>query len=138
MLRSSLLSIIFCGLIIPVSAIAQSSSPADAGISTHNYKHPNKAAAAKQTQPTIRVSSLSTIEKYGKIRGNDQGISTPKYASRPATLVVTRTYEKESTLINPLTSSRNYKTLPNAANRKESELANAGSTSKDTIYPNQD
>jgi hypothetical protein len=137
MLRSTLFSaILVLGFGISKSADAQSIT--DPGISTHNYKHPNKAAKAKESATTIRVPTINTIERYGKMRGINHSSSTPKYATRPAGLVIMKTYEKEKVDINPLISSRNYKTAPAGSAAKETELANFQPASRDSIYPNQD
>ncbi len=128
--------IFITGLFISNITNAQSRSNVDAGISTHNYKHPNKAAQAKsQSENAIRVPSMQTVDRYSKMRQNGGVISsTPKYAPRPATLVVTRTYEAEKVDINPLISPRNYKT-PFSTEMKNVEIA---AQSADSIYPNQD
>jgi hypothetical protein len=129
--------ILLTGLFITNISNAQSRNNIDAGISTHNYKHPNKAAQAKsQGENTIRVPSMQTVDRYSKMRQGGGFSTTPKYAPRPATLVVTRTYVKEKVDINPLISPRNYKT-PLSSEVKNAEVA--GQTLPgDSIYPNQD
>ncbi|KAA6439876.1 hypothetical protein FEM33_09895 [Dyadobacter flavalbus] len=86
----------------------------DPGVSTHNYKHPQKAAKAKANQNAsqiIRVPNLKTIESDYKRHNQGRYVNTtPKYAPRPAALIVTRKYQKEGVDINPLISPRNYKT----------------------------
>ncbi|WP_229216271.1 hypothetical protein [Dyadobacter frigoris] len=106
------------------SVYAQSSI-VDPGMSTHNYKHPNKAAKAKALKNDgIVVSNINTIESYSKQQNTRYVSTTPKYAPRATPLVVTRTYKKEAVDINPLISPRNYKT-PNIAERStSSEVAN--------------
>ncbi len=138
MLRSTMFSaILVLGFGLSKSATAQSLT--DPGISTHNYKHPNKAAKAKESATTIRVSNINTIERYGKMRRTNHTSSTPKYASRPAGLVIIKTYEKEKVEINPLLSSRNYKTAPITPTVSNTELADYYQPSaKDSIYPNLD
>jgi hypothetical protein len=120
------------------NASAQSRSIVDPGISTHNYKHPNKAAQAKSSANSIRVPTINTIERFGKIRGTNRGSSTPKYATRPAALVIQRTSEVEKLQINPLASSRNYKTKGRSSNLVNTELADIETISRDSVYPNQD
>lgn len=97
----------------------------DPGMSTHNYKHPNKAAKAKALKNDgIVVSNINTIELYSKQQNTRHVSTTPKYAPRATPLVVTRTYKKEAIDINPLISPRNYKT-PNVAERNNaSDVAN--------------
>jgi len=138
MQKSPLFSIVVAvGILLASSSYVKSQSQVDPGISTHNYKHPNKAAMAKKNASVIRVSTLGTIERFGKLRGNNYSSSTPKYAVRPAALVIYKTYNIEKVAINPLTSDRNYKTVNTFSQSPISELA-SGTTSKDTIYPNQD
>lgn len=101
------------------SANAQSSNQVDPGISTHNYKHPNKAAKAKaQRTDEIVVSNINTIETYSKQQNSRYVSTTPKYAPRATPLVLNRTYQKEGVDINPLISPRNYKT-PNVADKNQ-------------------
>ncbi|MCE6989983.1 hypothetical protein [Dyadobacter sp. CY323] len=108
----------------------------DPGISVHNYKHPNKAAQAKSNgeQKSVRVANYNTVERAGKSQRRRDVSNTPKYAPRPATLVVVREYKKEGIEINPLLSSRNYKT-PNLKVAKDtSELADINTS----VYPTTD
>ena len=124
-------------LLLAASSNAQSKSQVDPGISTHNYKHPNKAAKAKENTSEIRVPSIGRIEKLSKLRSNNYSSSTPKYAAQPAALVIYKTYKIEKVALNPLTSERNYKTVTNSSSSPISELA-LDNTSKDSIYPSQD
>lgn len=109
------------------------SSIVDPGISTHNYKHPNKAAKAKTLKNDgIVVNNINTIESYSKQQNSRYVSTTPKYAPRATPLIVTRTYKKEAIDINPLISPRNYKT-PNTSERSSSQdVANIKSKS-DTL-----
>lgn len=116
---------------------AQSKSSVDPGISTHNYKHPNKAAQARESETKIRVSNLGTVERYVKNRRSGYSSSTPKYAVRPASLVLIRTSPKEGLALNPLTSPRNYKTSSGFTPAKTYELADIEMT-PDSVYPNRD
>ncbi|MDQ6481444.1 hypothetical protein [Dyadobacter sp. LHD-138] len=105
------------------SANAQSSNQVDPGISTHNYKHPNKAAKAKaQRTDEIVVSNINTIETYSKQQNKRYVSKTPKYAPRATPLVINRTYQKEGVEINPLTSPRNYKTTNISDKNQESSV----------------
>ena len=119
------------------SSVNAQSSLVDPGLSTHNYKHPNKAAKAKaQKTDGIVVSNINTIENYSKQQNSRYVSTTPKYAPRATPLVVTRTYRKEGVDINPLISPRNYKT-PNMNEKSvNSEVAN--SQSKSDTFPNVD
>lgn len=133
---SFLIAILFAGL-TTISANAQ--SIVDPGISIYNYKHPNKAAQAKaagKEQNTIRVANLRTVERFGKYQ---KGVvsSTPKYAPRAATLVVTREYKPEGVEINPLTSPRNYKTPAINVTKDTAQMADYYN-SPDKVYPTRD
>jgi len=108
----------------------------DPGVSTHNYKHPQKAAKAKANQDsdkTIRVANMNTIESYYKRQNRGKYVNTtPKYAPRPATLVVSREYQVEGVDINPLVSPRNYKT-PNVSETKRNyEVADSNNAASDS------
>lgn len=83
----------------------------DPGISTHNYKHPQKAAKANQNERNIiRVENLNTVESNYKKQNQDKlWNTTPKYAPRPAALTIDDKYQEEKVNINPLVSPRNYK-----------------------------
>ncbi|WP_159467547.1 hypothetical protein [Dyadobacter sp. 3J3] len=123
-----------------VSGVAKAQSTlVDPGMSTHNYKHPNKAAKAKALKNDgIVVSNINTIESYSKQQNSRYVSTTPKYAPRATPLVVTRTYKKEAVDINPLMSPRNYKT-PNVAERSSSQdVANLKSKSDTLGYLNVD
>lgn len=114
-------------------AVKAQSSIVEPGISTHNYKHPNKAAKAKTLKNDgIVVNNINTIESYSKQQNSRFVSTTPKYAPRATPLIVTRTYKKEAVDINPLISPRNYKT-PNTSERSSSQdVANIKSKS-DTL-----
>jgi len=133
---SFLLAIILAGF-VAVSAKAQSIT--DPGISVYNYKHPNKAAQAKakgNQGKSVRVANLNTIESFYKHQNRGgYTITTPKYAPRPATLVVTRTYQKDGVNINPLVSPRNYKAQNTFESKPNTEVADYYQTPDSTAYP---
>ncbi|MBO9612779.1 MAG: hypothetical protein J7619_08805 [Dyadobacter sp.] len=131
-----LIAILFVGL-FAVATNAQ--SIVDPGISVYNYKHPNKAAQAKAAgndQKTIRVANMRTIERFGKYQ-TKYASTTPKYAPRPAALVITREYKPEGVEINPLTSPRNYKTPAISVSKDTAQMAEYYN-SPDKVYPTQD
>ena len=137
MLKTSfLIVIILAGFL--TSAHAQ--SMVDPGISVHNYKHPNKAAKAKamNADKTIRVASIGSVEGSYKRQNRNSYVTTPKYAPRPATLVFSRTYQKEGVNINPLSSPRNYKTPNTFSNKSNMETADYQISSDSTLYPTVD
>ena len=104
--------------------VAQSVDP---GISTHNYKHPNKAAKAKAEQKdgfTVPVASLGTVERFSKRQQRSYVSNTPKYAPRASSLVVFKTYTPEKVNINPLNAPANYKVGHTTPAYKNTELAN--------------
>jgi len=111
MIKSKFVSAIILAVFGTFAVNAQ--SIVDPGVSVHNYKHPNKAAKAKTVQEdkSVRVANMNTVEGYYKRQNRGKSLSsTPKYAPRPASLVVVKTYQKEGVDINPLVSPRNYKT----------------------------
>jgi hypothetical protein len=138
MKKSSLIIAILLSTFSISSALKAQSSMVDPGISTHNYKHPNKAAKAKaQRTDEIVVSNIKTIETYSK-RQDRYASYTPRYAPRPTPLVVTRTYQKEGVDINPLISPRNYKTPPMVKKNQESEVADSRSQTDSLTFPTID
>ncbi|GGH28083.1 hypothetical protein ACN9ML_06965 [Dyadobacter endophyticus] len=131
------LTAIFIAGLFTIAASAQ--SIVDPGISVYNYKHPNKAAQAKaagKDQNTIRVANIRTVERFGKYQTRYVS-TTPKYAPRPATLVVTREYKPEGVEINPLNSPRNYKTPTPSVSKDTAQMADYYNT-PDKVYPTQD
>jgi hypothetical protein len=128
-------------LVAFVTASAYAQSIVDPGTSTHNYKHPNKAAKAKArgTQNSVTVANANTVENYYKMQNRGKYVNTtPKYAPRPSSLVLIRTYDKEGVDINPLVNPRNYKTPTNAPKAAvNTEVADFFSKDS-TAYPNID
>lgn len=138
MLKSSFLAALILASLGTIAAKAQ--SIVDPGVSTHNYKHPNKAAKAKaNSNNSIRVANMKTVESFYK-RQNPAVYSnnTPKYAPRAATLVITRSYQKDDVHLNPLLSPRNYKTSNTLRNKTDSEVADYQISSDSTSYPTVD
>lgn len=87
----------------------------DPGISVHNYKHRNKAekARADKKERSGMIEVTSTQKKQRVIKN-----TTSKYAIQPANLVVIKNQKKENNSVNPLTSSRNYKTSNNLLKKR--------------------
>jgi hypothetical protein len=137
MIKSKFASAIILAVFGTVAVSAQ--SVIDPGVSVHNYKHPNKAAKAKTVQEdkAIRVANMNTVESYYKRQNRGRNVSTtPKYAPRPASLVVVKSYQKEGVDINPLVSPRNYKTPQSATVTKpNTELADNYSQKDSTTLP---
>lgn len=121
--------------LITTSASAQSQVQVDPGVSVHNYKHPNKAQKARQInddRATVEVPSIGLVERVTTARERKKVRHTPKYANRPAALVVPVGGEKEGSTINPLNSPRNYKTrsASKSSNTNVAELPAAGKQSQ--------
>ncbi|CAG5069218.1 hypothetical protein DYBT9623_01954 [Dyadobacter sp. CECT 9623] len=133
-----IIAVLAATAIFTVESNAQ--SIVDPGVSVHNYKHPNKAAQAKTKQPKVQVATINTVERNGKFQRGKYMSTTPKYAPRPATLVVVRDYKVEGIEINPLLSPRNYKTpnLNTENNRNADQMADYVDQSKDSVYPTTD
>lgn len=132
-------SSLFIAILISVAALSftakAQSSQVDPGLSTHNYKHPNKAAKARaQKGDEIVVNNIKTIELYSKQQNSRYVSTTPKYAPRATPLVVTRTYQKEGVEINPLISPRNYKTPNTTERNSRSEVATTKSKADSISY----
>lgn len=103
MFKSCIFKTLVIGTCVLFSVQSQAQNLSDPGISSHNYKMPDKAAKARFSDQYIvltRQSFKQTFES-GKAR-------TPKYASSPSTVIEKRKSEKMS-VINPLTSGANYK-----------------------------
>jgi hypothetical protein len=116
----------------------QAQSIVDPGFSVHNYKHPNKAAQAKKKRGSDAVVyNMNTVESYSKHQRSRYVSTTPKYAPRPATLVVTKRYNVEGVDINPLLSPRNYKTPTNSGSSKNTQVADYYK-SDSLVYPTVD
>lgn len=112
----------------------QAQNITDPGVSSNNYKHPNKASKAKalEKEKSIPVANANTIERQQK--RNSRGISsTPKYAPRTAGLVVETRSPKENVEINSLNSPRNYKTNQRATSKKANEEIADLNNVKDSI-----
>jgi len=138
MRKSSFLAIIIATFF---AANLKAQSMVDPGVSTHNYKHPQKAAKAKAIEngsKTIRVANINTVEAFYKMQNRRNVITTPKYAPRPATLVVTRSYESEGNDLNPLLSPRNYKTPTSNQVKRNWEVADFTNSPDSTAYPTVD
>jgi hypothetical protein len=140
MLKSRVISAII--LAVFGSAAVNAQSIVDPGVSVYNYKHPNKAAKAKAVQEdkTIRVANKNAVEGYYKRQNKAANVSsTPKYAPRPASLVVLKTYQKEGVDINPLISPRNYKTpAGSVATKPNGEVADYYNPKDSTTLPTID
>ena len=140
MIKSKFVSAIVLAIFGTVAVNAQ--SIVDPSISVYNYKHPNKAAKAKSGngENTIRVANRNTVESYYKRQNRGTNVTTtPKYAPRPASLVVTKTYQKEGVDINPLVSPRNYKTpATSLATKSNVEVADYYNPTDTTMLPTID
>lgn len=89
-------------------ALAQS----DPGISTHNYKHPNKAHKAQKLNKEgvkIRTFDYRAAMRLQTIRSKEKGNSMPRYARKYPLVVVRAEPVERKFEINPLNSPRNYK-----------------------------
>ena len=95
------------------NVFAQTTVQVDPGVSVNNYKHPNKAKKAKELSAetnTVTVPNIGTVEKVTAARERSRVKHAPKYASRPATLVLPGAGVEKGVQTNPLSSPRHYKT----------------------------
>ncbi|GAB3171327.1 hypothetical protein [Telluribacter humicola] len=138
-MKSTSFKVVFAAVfaLVTTSAFAQSKVQVDPGVSVHNYKHPNKAQKAKQLnddRTTVEVPSVGLVERVTTARQRGKVRHTPKYANRPASLVVPVDGTKDDSQINPLNSPGNYKTNPvsKPSNTKNSvaDLPKAGKQSQ--------
>jgi len=90
---------------------AQAIRISDPGISTHNYKHPDKAAAAPRAMLVVESSHPALAARFATLSvGRPETDPTPKYARREVRFVVFTRQRTQRNAINPLVSTRNYKT----------------------------
>ncbi|MCF0070020.1 hypothetical protein LZD49_06025 [Dyadobacter sp. CY261] len=90
---------------------AQAIRISDPGISAHNYKHPNKAAAGPKAGLVVESSNPVLAARFATLNlGRPNLDPTPKYAPREVRFVVFTRQHKQRNVINPLISVRNYKT----------------------------
>lgn len=99
---------ILLAAVIAVSTEVNAQVKADPGVSSHNYKHPNKAKKAGSEKNTVEVSTLSEVQKQEDAKTTHK-VSTPKYKKRHATLTTTKQAEGSGVKVNPMKSSGNYK-----------------------------
>ena len=81
---------------------SQAQTLTDPGISSHNYKMPNKAKMAGLSTQQIVLTKQSFKADLKTAH------QTPKYAARPATIIASKR-QKVTNVINPLNSVANYK-----------------------------
>ncbi|QRR00355.1 hypothetical protein [Dyadobacter sandarakinus] len=107
----------------------------DPGVSIHNYKHPNKAAKARALAGeagTVKVPSYNTVNRFSKAR-NSGDLITPKYAPRPAALVIVRERPVEKMQLDPLSSPANYKTPFSKRVKQPEAIADQSSETYPTV-----
>nr|WP_295928441.1 hypothetical protein [uncultured Dyadobacter sp.] len=109
-------SIIFAALLAFSASLsnasrAQAIRVSDPGISAHNYKHPNKAAAASGAMLVVEASNPALAARFATLDvGRPLTDPTPKYTAREVRFVVFTSQRTQRNRINPLLSNRNYKT----------------------------
>lgn len=84
----------------------------DPGISVHNYKHPNKAARAKEQEVITRRRYTSRVGIFKRSTRSPimrEVSQPPKYAKRRGFVLFKRSGPKEATRLNPLINSEHYK-----------------------------
>lgn len=93
-------------MLLSVNASAQSVNNVDPGFSVHNYKQPHKAKLAKKMDSKLNNPNVEvTVESRIGNRFNH----TPKYAARPATIILGATQSGKEFNLNPLQSPHHYK-----------------------------
>lgn len=108
--------IILAALLASIASLgnAASSQPiriSDPGISTHNYKHPNKAAAAPNARLVVESSAPALAARFATLHiGHPEDDPTPRYALREVRFVIFTRQRTQRNALNPLISTRNYKT----------------------------
>jgi hypothetical protein len=97
--------------ILSNASLAQAIRISDPGISAHNYKHLNKATAAPQARLVVESSPPALAARFATLNVGRREIDpTPKYAPREIRFVVFTRQPTQRNAINPLVSTRNYKT----------------------------
>lgn len=106
--------LIFAAFLACAASLGQASRAqtiSDPGISTHNYKHSHKAAAAPKARLVVESSDPALAARFATLDvGRPVSDATPKYAPREVRFVVFTRQRRQRNPINPLVSSRNYKT----------------------------
>lgn len=109
-------SIIFAALLASSASLSSASRAqairiADPGISSHNYKHPNKASAAPKAVLVVESSDPALAAHFATLDvGRPATDPTPKYRPLEVRFVVFTRQRTQRNGINPLLSNRNYKT----------------------------
>lgn len=104
-------AILLCSASLGNAARSQGIRISDPGISTHNYKHPNKAAAAPKAGLAVESSNPALAARFATLNvGRTKTDPTPKYAPREIRFVVFTRHRTQRNVLNPLVSTRNYKT----------------------------
>ena len=107
-------------------ATSQTLQPADVSISTHNYKHPNKALLAKKIYKEGGYISAFSPNAEGRVTGykyNAVMATTPKYTLDKTELVILKYSFQDKENHNPLLSPRNYKTSRQFDRRQKTPVA---------------
>jgi hypothetical protein len=84
----------------------------DPGISVHNYKHPNKAARAKEQEVMKHrrfTSKVGIFKRSIRTPLMRESSLPPKYAKRSGWVIFKRSGPKPTTKLNPLTNPEHYK-----------------------------
>ncbi|GAB3270558.1 hypothetical protein GCM10027347_41320 [Larkinella harenae] len=114
----------FVGLLaiaIAIPVLAQNKLKSDPTYSTANYKHPNKAAAARQWEPESKIEfrrrkrqpeNIATYREQQR-RG---GIGDPAIAVPANPSVANRNYKQQNLMVKPQPASK-----PEVANRVEAD-----------------
>jgi len=108
--------LILAALLASVASLGNTASSqpiriSDPGISTHNYKHPNKAAAAPEARLVVESSAPALAARFATLNvGQPENDPTPKYAPREVRFVIFTRQRTQRNALNPLVSTRNYKT----------------------------
>lgn len=104
----------FVGLLaiaIAIPVVAQNKLKSDPTYSTANYKHPNKAAAARQWEPESKIEfrrrkrqpeNIATYREQQR-RG---GIGDPAIAVPASPAVANRNYKQQNLMVKPQTTNR--------------------------------
>lgn len=106
-----LAALLACSASLNTTVRAQAIRISDPGVSTHNYKHPNKAAAASGAGLVVESSNPALAARFATLNtGRPENDPTPKYVPREVRFVIFTRQRTQRNVINPLMSSRNYKT----------------------------
>jgi hypothetical protein len=128
--------ILLASLMVMGASVVAAQVSVDPGLSTHNYKHPNKAKKAAKEKNSFEVPTLSAVKKQENAKMTHR-VVTPKYTTRHSTLVAAHPVEGSGVKLNPMKAPGNYKAGSANAKKDLTEVSSEGYTSSKDSLKNQ-